>query len=476
LAATTVSIVGGGLAGLAAGVALARRGMQVQVFEANAKAGGCSATSTERGFTFHDGALFLTMPGLLDAAFARIGLDRAREVPLRRMDRPYAAFLPGGVTAEVQGRSVWVARDGRPAQVAAEADLERLAARWRPVMRLFFGDLMLQPLSARRMVTHGWRYVPRLRGTVGAELRRAIRDEAVQAALGGLVLYAGLASDALPIPSVMGIVALLDEGFFLPEGGMGRIPEALARAFASAGGELHLGSRVERIVVEAGRARGVEVAGVGHVPSDIVLSTASGMLTFGSLVDAQHISGALRRKVRSARLSHKAVGIQLGLANRIPAPAHVNCVLPALAEQGRVFDPAQADRWLSFMVSTVTQPDLAAGGGSIVELFCPVDPSVPLDPDGVERVADRAIAALASRYPLDIVVRRVRGPQQFRADMNLHEGALYGLSPAVNPLSLFGHDTPIRGLYLAGQTTYPGYGVGAATMSGVLAAERIAGA
>ncbi len=401
--------MGGGLAGLAAGVALARRGVPVQVFEANAKAGGCSATSVERDFTFHDGALFLTLPGLLDSAFARIGLDRAREVPLRRMDRPYAAFLPGGVTAEVQGRSVWVARDGRPAQVAAEADLERLVARWRPVMRLFFEDLMLEPLSALRTLTHGWRYLSMLRGTVGTELRRAIRDEAVQSALGGVVLYAGLAPDALPIPSVMGIVSLLDDGFFLPEGGMGRIPNALARAFTSAGGELHLNSRVERIVVEAGRTRGLEVAGVGRVPSDVVLSTASGMLTFGSLVDARHISGAMRRKVRSARLSHKAVGIQLGLANRIPAPAHVNCVLPPLAEQGRVFDPAQADRWLSFMVPTVTQPDLAAGGGSIVELFCPLDPAVSLDPDGVERIADRAIAALGSSVPA-----RHRGPPRPR--------------------------------------------------------------
>ena len=470
----TVTIVGAGLSGLAAGVALAGRGWNVRIFEANDKTGGCTATTVDQGFTFHDGALFLAMPGLLDAAFARLGMDREGAVPLRGMEAPYAAFLPDGSTVTVSGGRVRLDRGAGRGETPLDGEAERLVARWRPVLRLFVDDLLQRPLSMPRLLTHGWRQLPKLRGAVGAELRRAFRDEAVQSAMGGVVLYAGVAPDALPITSILAIVDFLDEGFFLPVGGMGRIPEALERELAARGGELHLGSIVDRIVVEGGRAVGVEVRGRGRIASDVVLSTASGMATLGGLVDPASVGGALRRKLERARLSHRAVGIQLGLRNRIGATSHINSVIPMLGEQQRAFSEAEADRWLTFMVPTVTAPELAPDGGSTVEMYVPVgSDAAAADPANVERIADQATAVLSQRHRLDVAVRRIRGPEEFRTEMHLVGGALYGLSPAVSPLDLFPQRTPIRRLYLAGQTTYPGYGVSPTTMSGVLAAERI---
>ena len=43
----------------------------------------------------------------------------------------------------------------------------------------------------------------------------------------------------------------------------------------------------------------------------------------------------------------------------------------------------------------------------------------------------------------------------------------------VTPREQFSHTTPIAGLFLACQTTFPGYGVGAAMMSGIFAAEAL---
>jgi len=58
-------------------------------------------------------------------------------------------------------------------------------------------------------------------------------------------------------------------------------------------------------------------------------------------------------------------------------------------------------------------------------------------------------------------------------DLHLYQGAVYGLSPAADPWTLFPHKTPIPGLYLAGQTTFPGFGVANAAMSGIFAAEAL---
>jgi hypothetical protein len=57
--------------------------------------------------------------------------------------------------------------------------------------------------------------------------------------------------------------------------------------------------------------------------------------------------------------------------------------------------------------------------------------------------------------------------------MHLFEGALYGLSPAATPRDQFAHTGAIPGLFLAGQTTFPGYGVGPSMLSGIFAAEAL---
>ena len=97
-------------------------------------------------------------------------------------------------------------------------------------------------------------------------------------------------------------------------------------------------ARVERIDVADGRARGVDVEGLGQLEADAVLSTASVvMATFGRLVAPEATGGRLRRKVERTPLSQRVISVQLGLANEIEVEGHINAVLPMLPEQRRVF-------------------------------------------------------------------------------------------------------------------------------------------
>jgi phytoene dehydrogenase-like protein len=90
-----------------------------------------------------------------------------------------------------------------------------------------------------------------------------------------------------------------------------------------------------------------------------------------------------------------------------------------------------------------------------------------------EEVAAQAIELLRRDHEIDIVVSRILSPKEFQDDFHLYAGALYGLSPVAGPAALFKHCSPIRGLYQAGQTTWPGFGVIGAGMSGVFAAETL---
>lgn len=472
----SVAIIGGGVSGLAAGALLSTRGLQVKLFEAGPGIGGSCGATEIGGYRFNDGAIFLAFPGLLNLLFDRVGIDR---LPLRKITAPQTTWLPdGSVVTFGDGLDVTVRRpSGGPSQERLQSDLNRMMERWEPVLRLFADEILPHPFSLARLIRKGWRHLPRLRGTVAAELERLFQDDAVRAAMAGTLLFTGLPPQRAPVQLLLGLVAMFSEGYYLPEGGMARIPEALARAMVQRGGEILPSSRVQKIIVRSGQVRGLEVAGIGSIEADAVISTASGMVTFGSLLDPEEVPAALRRRVDRAPLSMKAMSVQLGLANRIEVPSYANSILPMMDRQAELLQPSGPDvRWLNYYVPTLPMPELAPPGTSIVELFASIPQDLPVehwDEAARDRAAQAAVEALGQQHRLEIRVIRTRGPKEFQEGMHLYRGAIYGLSPAADPFAQFPHQSPVRGLYQAGQTTYPGFGVAPAAMSGIFAAQRV---
>jgi phytoene desaturase len=475
----TVAIIGGGMSGLAAAKLLCARDVKVRLFEANGKVGGCCATTRLGDYTFNDGAIYLAMPGMLDFLFERVGLDRNRLLPMRRICAIQSTTLPDGSMVDISsGPEIAItSAQGAAATARLQVEVEEFLKRWEPTLRFFVDDILVHPLSLPHLLTKGWRHLAKLRGTAASHLNRSFSSEAARAAFGGALLYAGSPPDKQPAASLLGLVSMLRDGYFLPEGGMGRIPEVLSDAVAAQGGTIHLNSAVRRILVKNGRVCAIDVENEGLVEVDAVISTVSAMHTYGSLLSVHDVPARVMRKVRRAPLSHRGFVLQLGLANKIEARSNTHCTMPWLGEQSQVFETRGGDmRWSTFTVPTVTLPELAPNGGSIVEMFPSI--SQKMTPDDwsdarKEEVAAQAIELLRRDHEIDIVVSRILSPKEFQDDIHLYAGALYGLSPAAGPAALFKHRSPIRGLYLAGQTTWPGFGVVGAGMSGVFAADML---
>jgi phytoene dehydrogenase-like protein len=279
----------------------------------------------------------------------------------------------------------------------------------------------------------------------------------------------------MPVATILGLVAEVSEGLYLPEGGMGTVPQVLSCALQNRGAPITLNSKIEKIIIENGRVCGVQVEGKGRVDASALISTVSDMQTFGTMIDKERVPSSITRKLKHVRLSHRAVSLQFGLSNRIEAPAHSISVLPWMEHQQDIFmQDGREVKFPVYLVPTLTMPELAPRGGSIIEMFYPVSADLPLgywDEARKERLTELSTAALRRKYDLNIEVTRVRSPKEFCESMHLFEGALYGLSPVATPREQFPHTSGLLGLFLAGQTTFPGYGVGAAMMSGIFAAE-----
>lgn len=60
-----------------------------------------------------------------------------------------------------------------------------------------------------------------------------------------------------------------------PIGGSGAIVEALVRGFKKLGGELRLGTHVDKILVESGKVKGVKLRNQETIRANIVISNAT---------------------------------------------------------------------------------------------------------------------------------------------------------------------------------------------------------
>lgn len=478
---STVGVIGGGVSGLSAGGLLSRQGVRVKLFEANDKLGGCCANTNIGGYTFNDGAVYLGLPGILDHVFERLDLDRRSILPLRKITA-HQTTLPDGTVVSIGDKfKVTVnKRVGEVDTVRLQRELDNMLKKWEPVLRLYEYDIFTHPFLLSRLISKVWPHLHKFQGTVASEIDKLFSDKAVRAAMAGAagaLLYTGTPPQKTPVLLILGLIAVLSEGFYVPEGGMGKIPEALSQALGNNGGEIFLNSKIHKILVKNGRVYGLEVGGKGLVEVDAVISTVSGMATFSSLLNPEDLPGGMSRKVQKAPLSQYALSIQLGLSNVIDGCCHSNSILPMMNEQSKFFTPEEDEvKWFVYFVPTVTMPELASRGGSIIEMFPAIKQDIPADDWDVQKtgkVVESALKALSRLHNIDIAVKRVLSPKDFQARMHLYKGAVYGLSAVADLRAQFPHASQIPRLYQAGQTTYPGYGVGPAAMSGIFAAETL---
>jgi phytoene desaturase len=111
-----VVVVGAGLAGLSAALHLAGRGRSVTVVERGDVPGGRVGRLDVDGYRLDTGPTVLTMPDLIDEAFAAVGESTADRMLLEPVEPAYRAMFADGSTLDVHSD-----RD------AMAAEVERLA-------------------------------------------------------------------------------------------------------------------------------------------------------------------------------------------------------------------------------------------------------------------------------------------------------------------------------------------------------------
>ena len=478
-------VIGAGHNGLVAAAYLARAGLSVEVFERRDVVGGaCVTEELWPGVRASPGAYTLS---LLRPEIAR-DLDLAGHGLEVEVHEPYL-FAPFP-----DGRKVvtWSARERTRAQLErdwsrADADgyaawserWERAAARARP--------LLLEPPDRERWLEAIGPEL--LEGSIADDLAGIPSAEVrVPFAIQGLI--GTLAGPGDPGTAFVGFYHDLGEAAGVPgawgyaRGGMGAVTAALRAAAAAAGARVHVDMPVERVLVEAGEARGIVLEDGRDVPARAVLSNADPRRT--SALAGLAAPGDWRQDGPVVKVMLLLDGLPDFTSWPGPEPwagtidiGFTLADLETAAAAARAGRPA-ARPWIEAACQTAADDTLAPPGRHVLSLFCQC---FPVDADA-ESAADGAIARFAEvcpQLPDRIVDRLALGPRELEARFGLTGGHIFHgemlgdqLLERRFPARRFGG---IEGLYLAGSGAHPGGAVTGAPgylAAGSLLADRAA--
>jgi phytoene desaturase len=481
-----VVVVGAGLAGLSAACHLVGAGHEVVVIERETIPGGRAGRIVRDGYTFDTGPTVMTMPDLLADAVSAAGSRLDDLLPMVRLDPAYRAVYADG--SEIKVRA---GHEAMRAEIASECGAQDAAAfddfvAWLRELydiempnfidRNFDSplDLVSSPVVAARLVRMGG--FRRL----GPVVAQRFQDERLRRLFSFQAMYAGLPpSRALAIYAV---ITYMDSvaGVYFPEGGMGAIPVALARAAEAGGAEIRWGTTVHEIQRGPnGRVAAVDLGGGERLRADAVVCTLDTPVAYGRLLPG--LRGP--RAVRSGRYSPSAVVWHVGVRGAPPPEAaHHNIhfahewdsAFDALIGQRRLMpDPSRL-----VTVPTVTDPSLAAPGGSTLYVLEPV-PHLGGSVDwNRERgpMRERLAAFLQDNgYPTDVVTEELVTPLEWQA-MGMAAGTPFALAHTffqTGPFRPPNVERRMPGLFFAGSGTVPGVGVPMVLISGRLASARV---
>jgi phytoene desaturase len=480
-----VVVVGAGLSGLSAAMQLAGRGRSVTVVERYPFPGGRMGQADIRGYRIDTGPTVLTMPDIIEDAFAAVGASMDDHLELALVDPAYRATFADGSSLDVHtdaaAMTAAIEQFAGPQQAAGYHRLrDWLTELYKLEMNGFISSNFDSPLSlltpqlARLAAIGGFRGWERM-------ISKFITDERLQRVFTFQALYAGVPpQQAL---AAYAVIAYMDTvaGVYFPRGGMRAVPEALAAAAADAGVEFRYSSSVAALERSGSRVTAVRTDSGERIACDAVVLTTELPLTYELL-------GRTPRRPIKVRPAPSAVVVHVGCPAVGSKLVHHNIsfgqkwagTFDEIIREGKLM----SDPSLLVTRPTAGDPSLAPAGRDLLYILAP-SPNLAVgvvdwDKDGeayahqvVAKAAERLLPGLADDADiLDIVT-----PADW-ARQGMAAGSPFALAHTFSQTGPFRPANTVRGIdnaVLAGGSTVPGVGVPTALLSGKLAAERITG-
>ena len=480
-----VVVVGAGLGGLSAALRLAGAGRKVTVIEREGVPGGRNGLLQKDGYSFDTGPSVLTMPSLIQDAFACVGEDMKDWLELSPLKPLYRAFYADGSQIDVHANTAEMEEEIRKTVSAEEALGYRRYVEF--VTKLYKYEMndfidrnidspfnLLTPNLARLIALGGFR-------KLSPKVNQFLKDPRLQKVYSFQAMYAGVSpQQALAIYAV---IAYMDSvnGVFFPKGGMHAVPRALAAAAEKHEVTFKYNTSVTRLEVENSRAKAVITDTGERVECDVVVMNPDLPVVWRDLL------GKVPLSVKRLKYSPSCATLLVGSSKKYDHVAHHNIHFGQSWDG--VFDELinkkilMTDPSVLVTIPTHDDPSLAPVGKESYYILYPtpnLDAKIdwktqarPYRDQMIQTLEDRGYTGFGDAIETEVMTT----PLDWQAQ-GMERGAPFASAHTffqTGPFRPRNMAAGFENVVFAGSGTQPGVGVPMVLISGRLAAERIVG-
>ncbi len=478
-----VVIVGAGIGGLTCGALLAKNGFKVTVLEQHYQVGGYCTSFKRKGFTFDGGVESIS--GLWENGPIKLLLDEL-DVDWRNVfTRTREAYIFKGELMEIPEKF----SDFINLLVEKFPDEADSIRRFFGLMENAYRELYMNivetggvplppPLIFKVAGFKALFNYPRVRPhaymlqsrTLKELLDEYFSNEDLKKLLSTLTAYIGTSVEKTPALSMAIMYGYYMYGGYYPRGGSQEYANLLAKIIEENGGRILTRHKVEKIVAENGEVKGVIANGKMFKASIVVFNANVKQLL--RLVD--DLPADFAEEIRRLKPSVTAFMVYLGLDMDLSR-------YPPLIKD--------LDRGIGLVINSNMDESLAPRGCSTLTIVTLL-PTKMYDFFDKEKIGFETYAVRKRKFAEELI-RKAEGiipglsehvvvmdaatPYTFKRYTLNYRGAIYAFDQSIDAPKRPYFKTPIKGLYLAGASTFPGGGIEAVTISGVIVARDIAG-
>ncbi|MFT4635275.1 MAG: phytoene dehydrogenase-like protein [Arenicella sp.] len=270
-------------------------------------------------------------------------------------------------------------------------------------------------------------------------------------------------------------------------GGMGSITQAMAKSAIAKGVDIQTDAAVAKVLVEEGKAYGVELHSGERIEAKVVASNLNPSLLFNELVDTAELPKDFAHRMKHYKNGSGTFRMNVAL-NQLPIFSCMQAQTRATEDHltggivigatcdyiDQAYRDARQTGWskepiVEMLIPSTLDNTLAPEGQHVASLFCQqFDPDLDWDTHR-ESVADliiEQVEKVAPGFADSVVGRQIMSPLDLERTFGLTNGDIMhgnmSLDQMFSTRPMLGHGnyrSPIKGLYMCGAGTHPGGGV-----------------